>query len=108
MVASAAQLATRAFVKLLLAFASQYAVLLQLSRDSPDKEVLAAFRRVSKKEHPDKGGSKDAEQKLNAARDEHCASFCFLFRAWALGGHLATRWKLHRGATIVFPLIGMC
>ena len=42
MVASAVQLAKRAFLKVLLAFAAQYVVLVNVNRDSPDKDVMAA------------------------------------------------------------------
>ena len=41
---------------------------LRLSRDSPDKVVMDSFKKVAKKAHPDKGGSTEDAQKLNAAR----------------------------------------
>ena len=69
MVASAVQLAKRAFLKVLLAFAAQYVVLVNVNRDSPDKDVMAAFRRVAKKAHPDKGGRVQDAQELHAAKD---------------------------------------
>ena len=70
MVLSAFQIAKRAFVKVLVAFAAQYQVTLTVNRDSADKDVLAAYRRLVKKVHPDKGGKKDDQQKLQAARDD--------------------------------------
>ena len=41
---------------------------MDLSRDSPDAEVLRAFRRIAKKVHPDKGGRKEEAAKLNDAK----------------------------------------
>ena len=70
MVLSAVQIATRAFVKILLALAAQYQVSSKISRDSADKEILAAYRRVAKKVHPDKGGKKEDQQKLQDAKVE--------------------------------------
>ena len=68
MVLSAVQIAKRAFVKILLAFAIQYQVSVNVSRDSADKDILAAYRRVVKKVHPDKGGKKEDQQKLQDAK----------------------------------------
>ena len=68
MAVSALHLAKRACVTLLLASARQYAIpALPITRDSPDKAVLDAFRKVARKVHPDKGGFKSGAQKLNAA-----------------------------------------
>ena len=53
--ASAIDLAKRAFIKVLLHLAVTYAVKLSLSRDSPADAVSAAYRKVSLKVHPDKG-----------------------------------------------------
>ena len=47
MVVSAPQLAKRAFVKILIAFATQYHVALTLTRESADKNILAADRRAA-------------------------------------------------------------
>ena len=70
MAVSASNLAKRAFVTLLLALARQYAIpALPITRDSPDKAVLDAFRKVARKVHPDKGGSKSDAQKFNAAQE---------------------------------------
>ena len=68
MVLSAVQIATRAFVKILLARAAQYQVSLKVSRDSAGKDILAAYRRAAKKVHPDKGGKKEDQQKLQDAK----------------------------------------
>ena len=54
---STVDIAKRALVKLLLQYAAFYRVALSLTRDSPADAVKAAFRKVSAKVHPDKGGS---------------------------------------------------
>ena len=69
MAASPSQLAKRALVILLIAFAKSYGVPLGITRDSPDKLVLESFRKVIGKAHPDKGGFKADVRKLNAARE---------------------------------------
>ena len=66
---SVVQAAKRAFVKVILALALQYELALKVNRDSEDNEVLAAYRRLSKKVHPDKGGRTEDQQKLQAAKD---------------------------------------
>ena len=43
-------------MKLLLTVAAAYSVVVRLHRDSQDSEVIAAFRKVLRKAHPDKGG----------------------------------------------------
>ena len=53
------QLAKRALVKVLLTLASKYGVALQVNRDSEDKVVLSAYKRVALKAHPDKGGTNE-------------------------------------------------
>ena len=64
------QLAKRALVTLLVALARQYSIpALPINRDSPDKAVLTAFRKVARKVHPGKGGCRDDAWKLNNARD---------------------------------------
>ena len=50
------QLAKRALVTLLLALGRQYHIALAINRDSSDNLVLAAFKKVARKAHPDKGG----------------------------------------------------
>jgi hypothetical protein len=65
----AVDLAKRAFIKVLLQLAVTYAVKLSLSRDSPADAVNSAYRKVSLKVHPDKGGTDDQQTALNVARD---------------------------------------
>ena len=66
---SPAQQARRSLVRLLLELALKYAVVLALTRDSPDQAVLEAFRKVARRAHPDKGGLKEEMQRLNDAKD---------------------------------------
>ena len=49
--------AKRLLVTLLLRRAVAYHVAVTISRDSPDAAILAAFRKLTLKVHPDKGGS---------------------------------------------------
>ena len=63
--------AKRALVTLLLAMAVTYHVTLSnINRDSPDVAVLAAYRQVIKKAHPDRGGQVADAQMLTAAREK--------------------------------------
>ena len=98
--ASALQLAKRLFVKLLLAFASQYAVVLDLNRDSPDAEVLRAFRRIAKKVHPDKGGRKEDAQAQNDAKDHWEQLSRKGQKAFEQEGDTEDSNKAHRGAKV--------
>ena len=61
--------ARRALVKLLLTVAAAYSVVVRLHRDSQDSEVLAAFKKVIRKAHPDKGGADEHAKQLNAAKE---------------------------------------
>ena len=61
--------ARRALVKLLLSVAAAYSVVVRLHRDSQDSEVVAAFRKVLRKAHPDKGGADEHAKQLNAAKE---------------------------------------
>ena len=61
--------AKRALVKLILSFAACYEVLLSVNRDSGDKDILSAYRRVVVRVHPDKGGRKKDFQSLQAAKE---------------------------------------
>jgi len=60
----------RALVVLLVALARTYKVALKVNRDSPDSEVRTGCRKLLRKVHPDKGGSKEDTQKLTEKRDE--------------------------------------
>ena len=58
----------RALVKVLLTLAAVYSVQVAVTRDSADSAVIGAYRRVSLKAHPDKGGSLEHCQLLNNAK----------------------------------------
>jgi hypothetical protein len=61
--------AKRALVTLLKSLAGIYCVVVVLTRQSTDVEVSAAFKKVARKAHPDKGGAPEHQKALNAARD---------------------------------------
>ena len=61
--------ARRAMVTLLKSLAGIYCVAVLLTRQSTDVEVSAAFKKVARKAHPDKGGAPEHQKALNAARD---------------------------------------
>ena len=44
--------------------------ILGLSQDAPREQIVAAYHRLMKNAHPDKGGSAYFAQKLNQARDK--------------------------------------
>ena len=66
---SKAGAAKRAFVKLLLTLATFYGLALTVTREAPDAEFRKAYKRVSLKAHPDKGGTLEHSQSLNAAKE---------------------------------------
>eukprot|EP00438_Fugacium_kawagutii_P012585 Skav210974 [mRNA] locus=scaffold2287:2265:2480:+ [translate_table: standard] len=68
MVVSAAQAAKQVLVALLLTFAKLYAVNWNITRDADNESVAAAFRKVVRRTHPDKGGKVEDQQRLQAAR----------------------------------------
>ena len=67
--ASRGQLAKRALVRVLLALAAVYGLVVNVSRDSADDAVKAAYRRVVRRAHPDKGGAVADAQRLQAAKE---------------------------------------
>ena len=69
MVASVVQVAKRALLATMRAVAFTVGMALTCSRDSPDREVVAIFRRLALRVHPDRpGGSTERQQRLNDAR----------------------------------------
>ena len=70
MATSISQLAKRAFLTILLALARQYGVDTGVGRDSEDSLLDAAFRKVIRRVHPDKGGKTQDAQSLQGARDK--------------------------------------
>ena len=64
---SSADLAKRALVTLIKLLATAYRCVLDVTRDSSDQEVTSAYRKLSKKVHPDKGGLEADQKRLNNA-----------------------------------------
>ena len=64
------QAAKRALVKVLLALASAYNVSVQVTRDSADSAVNAAYKKLALKVHPDKGGTTEHFQQLQDAKEK--------------------------------------
>ena len=62
----------RALVTLLRTLAALYGCALGVTRESADAEVRKAYRVVSTKVHPDKGGNAEDQKKLNVAYKEWC------------------------------------
>ena len=63
------QAAKKAFVRVLLHLASVYGVAANVNRESPDDDLMKAFRKVAFRCHPDKGGIAAHTKNLNVARD---------------------------------------
>ena len=61
--------ATRAFVKVLLALARTYELALQVNRESSAEQLVKAYKKVLLKAHPDKGGRKEDVQKLQEVKE---------------------------------------
>ena len=61
--------AKRSLVSVLLRLAAACGLALDITRESEDGAVLQAYRRVVKKVHPDKGGSKKRFQELQGAKE---------------------------------------
>jgi curved DNA-binding protein CbpA len=66
---SAVDTAKRVLVTLLKSLAGIYGVVLALTRESTDVQLKAAYKKVSRKAHTDKGGSPEHQKALSAARD---------------------------------------
>ena len=67
--------ATRALVKVIITLARAYQVAVTVTRDSPEPDILRAYKQVVRKAHPDKGGRgtdfhalHDAKEKWDALR----------------------------------------
>ena len=70
MAVSACRAAKHALLLLLRSLAVVYGLTVSpITRDSPDEEVFAFCRRVSRRAHPDKGGSVRDQQQLNDAKE---------------------------------------
>ena len=67
---SRVDLAIRALVKVLLALSRTYDIALTVTRDTPEDEILKAYRKVAKRVHPDKGGKAAHFRQLQTAKEE--------------------------------------
>ena len=72
--ASARDLAKRALITLIKFLAGVYSITVVAKRDSPDEEVRKAYRTLSRRVHPDKGGQKGEQEQLNAAYEKWCGT----------------------------------
>jgi curved DNA-binding protein CbpA len=64
-----ARTSKRALITVMLALAAAYGILLACVRDSPDDEVLRAYRKLLLRVHPDKGGTTADQQRLQGAKE---------------------------------------
>ena len=60
--------ATRVFVKVMHALSAAYGGGIRVNRDSSADDLLAAFKKLALRVHPDKGGRKEHMQQLLAAK----------------------------------------
>ena len=87
---SARESATRAFVSVLLLLARSYELVLAINRNSSERELLKAYRKLLLKVHPDKGGKESDQRSLQEAKERWetvpCPDVCYsvtaLFVAW--------------------------
>ena len=85
------QAAKRAFVRVLLALAVVYNVELLITRDSSDTDVVKAYKKVSLKAHPDKGGKVEDQQE-----------------AVVMAVELETQMALPRGRFLAVLILPLC
>ena len=69
---SAVDVCKRALVNLIRTLAIAYNCSVTVTRESSDAEVKKAYRKFSKKAHPDHGGSTADQQRLNSAYEDWC------------------------------------
>ena len=62
----------RALVMLIRSLAVLYGCCVTVTRDSLDADLRKAYRTVSKKVHPDRGGDTEDQKRLNVAYREWC------------------------------------
>ena len=63
---SGIDLAERALVSLLSRLAVLYSVVVGVTRETSDAKVRRAYRKLSKKCHPDRSGKREHQQSLNS------------------------------------------
>ena len=87
--ASAINRARHILVALLKILAAIYRITSSLNRDSSDDDVRAAFKKVSRNVHPDKGGSGADQTRLTVARPRaqlHAVGFQIVISLfWVVG-----------------------
>ena len=66
---SVAVQARRALVRVLLSLAAAYGLVLSITRDATDDAVFSAYKKVVRRAHPGKGGTKEDTQKLHCAKE---------------------------------------
>ena len=66
---SALDCAKRALVALIRALVTTYGCNIHVTRDSSDAELTKAYRKLSLKVHPDRGGDEEHQKRLNNAND---------------------------------------
>ena len=64
---SAIDAAKRVLVSLLKTLAAAYGLTIGLARESSDTDVRSAYRKLSRKTHPDRGGKAEDQVALNSA-----------------------------------------
>ena len=69
MPSSKVAVATRALVAVLVLLARRYKLVLEVNRDSSVEQLTKAYRKVVLRAHPDKGGTKEDAQTLQAAKE---------------------------------------
>ena len=69
---SATDKSKRALVTLIRSLALLYGCCVTVSRESLDADMRKAYRTVSKKVHPDRGGDTEDQKRFNAAYREWC------------------------------------
>ena len=69
---SAIDKAKRALVIIIRALATAYNCCVTVTRESGDADITKAYKKLSLKVHPDRGGSVQDQQRLNTAHDAEC------------------------------------
>ena len=64
--------AKRTLVTLIKSLAALYSVVVEVVRDSDDAVIRGAFRKVTRKVHPDRGGNEADQKRLNEAYESWC------------------------------------
>ena len=57
-------------MRIILAMAHTYKIVMKVNRDSEEQEIMKAYRKVALKTHPDKGGKAEDFKVRQAAKEE--------------------------------------